>query len=93
MMFGDVANRLLDIMGKRVEKQGIVTVEQLPEAIARLKRAAAENKAEQTHRDEEDKEDETHDRRPGIGLAQRAVPLIDMLERSLKANVPVTWGV
>ena len=29
----------------------------------------------------------------GVSFHQRAVPLLDMLERALKDAVPVTWGV
>ena len=36
MMFDDVARRMMDIMGREFSTRGILTVEQLPEAIARL---------------------------------------------------------
>ena len=29
----------------------------------------------------------------GVSFFQRAVPLLELLERSLKDKVPVTWGV
>jgi hypothetical protein len=35
IMFGDVAQRMMKLMGKEPTDKGIVTVEQLPEAIAR----------------------------------------------------------
>ena len=97
IMFEDVAQQLLEIMGKRPEKQGIITVEQLPDTIARLKRTAADAKAQPKKTDEDD---ETKlDQAPAGGerrfvtLAHRAVPLIELLERSLKAKKPVVWGV
>ena len=46
MMFGDVAHTLMEIMGKDPGEKGIVTVEQLPGAIARLKASVAQDKAE-----------------------------------------------
>ena len=36
IMFGDVAQRMMKLMGKDVTDKGIVTVEQLPDAINRL---------------------------------------------------------
>lgn len=91
MMFGDVALQLLDLMGKGRDRQGIVTVEQLPEAIRRLRRMASESN---TGPDKSDDEPDEHgDQRRFVSLAVRAVPLIELLERSLKAETPVTWGV
>lgn len=99
IMFGDVAKKLLAILGKDAEvAKGIVTVEQLPDAIARLHAAIDEDKARQTTRGEdEDRDDEAGPERSGmaapVGLAQRAWPLLEMLEASKKEGVPVVWGV
>ena len=41
IMFGDVAKDLLSLMGKAFEPRGIITLEQLPDAIARLRQAGA----------------------------------------------------
>ena len=49
IMFGDAARRLLEVLGKDAgEARGIVTVEQLPVAIARLQSAID---AERAHQD------------------------------------------
>lgn len=95
MMFGDVALQLLDTMGKGREKQGIVTVEQMPDAIRRLKQMAAQSKAgpDEIHDKTNDEPTDSGDQRRVVSLAVRAVPLIELLERSLKARTPVTWGV
>ena len=91
MMFGDVAQCMLEIMGKEPGGQGIVTVEQLPEALTRLKQAVeadrARGRAEPADKEKEEAAKAT------VSLAQRAVPLIELLERALKHAVPVTWGV
>lgn len=42
VMMGQVADRMLGILGKPTGPQGIITVEQLPEAIARLRAAIAD---------------------------------------------------
>lgn len=96
IMFGDVAKRLLEIIGKEPDR-GIITVEQLPAAIARLKAAIAEDKAARTGvREEEMPEFEAAEgggRRPYVALAVRAVPLVELMEYSLKEETPVVWGV
>ncbi len=50
IMFGDVAQRMMKLMGKDVTDKGIVTVEQLPEAIARIKAAIEEDKQQRVGR-------------------------------------------
>jgi hypothetical protein len=92
--FGDVAKRMMELMGKEVAEQGIVTVEQLPEAIARLKAAIAEDK--ERHRQhvlDEEQKTEAGGTRPFVSLTQRALPLLAMLEESLQEKKPVVWGV
>ena len=95
--FGDVARRLLALMGKEPADQGIVTVEQLPKAIAHLKAAIEEDR--ERHRqqalDEEPGSERAEDggSRPRVSLTQRALPLLAMLEESLAEKTPVVWGV
>jgi hypothetical protein len=96
VMFGDVAKHMMEIMGKQPTEKGIITVEQLPEAIARLKAAIAEDKAGRAGVAEEDLpeyEASPEGRRPFVALAVRAVPLLEQLEYSLKEKKPVVWGV
>jgi hypothetical protein len=101
IMFGDVAQRMMKLMGKDVTDKGIVTVEQLPDAIARLKAAIEEDKQQRAGVQEEDQPQTEPDRsrpnakssRPFVTLTQRAVPLLELLEWSLKKKKPVVWGV
>ncbi|OHC61853.1 MAG: hypothetical protein A3H93_08820 [Rhodocyclales bacterium RIFCSPLOWO2_02_FULL_63_24] len=100
IMFGDVAQRMMKIMGKDPTDKGIVTVEQLPEAIARLKAAIEEDKQqraglqdEDLPRTEPDGGTNAKSSRPFVTLTQRAVPLLELLEWSLKKKKPVVWGV
>ena len=95
IMFGDVAQRMMAIMGKDVADQGIITLEQLPAAIARLKAAIAADKAERAGKSEDDlpQRDEDGSSHPFVNLTQRAVPLLELLEQSLKKNKPVVWGI
>lgn len=93
IMFGDVAKRMMEIMGKDPDGKGIITVEQLPDAIARLRAAIAADKAQRAGgSDEEDVAGRSGLQAP-VSLAQRAVPLLELLEWSLKKNKPVVWGV
>jgi hypothetical protein len=97
MMFDDIARRMMELMGKEPADRGIVTVEQLPDAIARLKAAIADDHAR--HRGEQEEERPQSESTPGgarrayVALAQRAVPLVQMLEYSLQADKPVMWGI
>jgi hypothetical protein len=95
MMFDDVAKRMMEIMGREFSTRGILTVEQLPDAIARLRAAVAEDrKAHAGEYDRPELEDVPGGpRRAYVGLAPRIVPLAEMFEYSLKAEKPVMWGV
>lgn len=102
IMFGEVADKLLKILGKDPDgAKGIVTVEQLPGAIERLKTAIEEDRARQAELERQrNLDDEQADHEAGrtgmaapVGLAQRAWPLLVMLEQSLGEETPVVWGV
>lgn len=95
--FGDVAKRMMELMGKDASGQGIVTVEQLPAAIAHLQKAIADDR-ERHRRHVQDEEPGTEaaeggGTRPAVSLTQRALPLLAMLEESLAEQKPVVWGV
>jgi hypothetical protein len=97
VMFGDVARRLMAAMGKEPGVQGIVTVEQLPDAIARLKALMDADRAARAGLRAEDlpqyEDAEDGGKRQYVALGNRAVPLLDLLERALKKGKPVVWGV
>lgn len=98
IMFGDAAKALIKLMGKdAIDIKGIVTPEQLPDAIARLKAAIEEDRQRQAQRTEADEAADVEAGRTGmaapVGLAQRAWPLLDMLEQAQRDKVPVVWGV
>lgn len=97
IMFGDVAKRMMELMGKEATDKGIVTVEQLPDAIARLRAAIDDDKRKRAAEPEEARpqfeKDDRGNLRPFVSLYQRAVPLLELLEWSLKKSKPVVWGV
>jgi len=96
VMTGEVAERLLAIVGKAPGRTGIFTVEQMGPAIAALQAAVDEEKATSAPAvpdTPEDPDEQAADGRRPISLAQRAWPLIDMLRSAQAADKVVTWGV
>jgi hypothetical protein len=92
MMFDDIAHRMMDIMGKDRTGRGVITVEQMPDCIARLKAVIAEDRARARGKPQGEEEEETGVA-ARVSLAQRALPLVELLERSLQREKPVLWGV
>jgi hypothetical protein len=83
---------MLDVLNKdRDATQGIVTVEQLPDAIARVRQAIAADVAAHAGQPPGDDTEETPN--GDVSFHQRGLPLLDLLERSLAEKTPVTWGV
>ncbi|MCX9155664.1 DUF1840 domain-containing protein [Niveibacterium sp. 24ML] len=93
IMFGKVAQAMLELIGKDpLDARGIVTVAQLPAAIAALRQAAAADKARAPLDDEEaDPADAPRGMGGPVALWQRAAPLIELMEYSLKEEQPVIW--
>ena len=97
IMFEKNGKEMLGVLGKDpAEAKGIVTVEQLPGAIAAVKAAIESDKTRLAEQAKEAADPDENDAKPsggGVSFFQRAVPLLELLERSLKDKVPVTWGV
>ncbi|MDR1424723.1 MAG: DUF1840 domain-containing protein [Azoarcus sp.] len=102
LMLGKAASQLIEILGKdAADGKGIITVEQLPRAIARLQTAIAKEREQLAAQsaEERDAEEETarEEGRTGmnaaVNLTQRAWPLLDLLQRAQAEREPVVWGV
>lgn len=102
IMFAEHLCLLFKIIGKECTSRGVFTTEQLPDAIARLHEAIQEEKrvlheAEcKAHadgvEDDEDTSDEDHKSgRVGVHLAQRAHPLIQLMEWTLREKGFILW--
>jgi hypothetical protein len=89
IMYAETAQRLLDIIGKPMAERGVITSEQVEEALARLLEAVEREKAAGVPAREGDA---PGDERP-ISLRQRAFPLVEMLRAARKRRVDVTWGI
>lgn len=90
-MFGDVAQRLLKMMGHSGTVPSALLAEDVPAALDRLKRAIAAEKSAATPEPSGGKPDEDMDDQ-AVSLAYRALPLIDLLDAAAKANCNVMWG-
>lgn len=90
MMFADIARQLLSAIGKHCTARGVFTREQLPAAIEGLRALACASTEQSAQAPKEEKADETGEP-PAIGIAQRAYPLIELMERTLDADGYVMW--
>jgi len=89
-MFGDVAVRLLKLMGHSGTVPSAILADDVPQALARLKAAIAADKAAsadgpRTGAQSDDSEE------PPVSLAHRALPLIELLEAAAKRKCDVMW--
>lgn len=96
-MFAETARRIFDILGRPDAPRGVITAEQVPDALERLTAAVEEEKAQlkaaEAEADLRDKEGANGVSARAITLAQRAFPLLEMLRAARKSNVDVTWGI
>ena len=93
VMTQKVAERLLAIIGKPHGETGIITVAQMPQAIAALQAAVATERAAPEHDKQSEEQAREQGRPTPVSLEQRAWPLIDMLKAALAGGKDVTWGV
>lgn len=96
IMFGDAARAMFRVLQKDPDSPtGIVTIEQLPMAIARLQEAIEDDKAARAAQADDAATDDDAPRGMAapVSFAQRAWPLLDLLQLSHKEGKPVTWGV
>ena len=102
-MYAEHAKMLLAAIGKSLEPaeapRGIISAAEVPAALASLKSAVEASKrsntknADRSAEKSAEKSGEDGDDAISVGLAQRAFPLIDMLERAAKENADIVWGV
>jgi len=85
VMFRDSARVLLKMMGHNATVPGAIVADDVPVALDRLTAAITKDKAPPTkeHKNQEE---------PGISMAHRALPLINLLTAASKANSNVMWN-
>lgn len=85
LMFADSARPILAALDKRATARGVITAEELPALLARLDGALAIWRGERAGGAAD------ADEAPQVTLAQRAVPLRDLLARTAADEGYVMW--
>ncbi len=96
VMLKDLAQYLLNVIGKQLGERGVISHLELPKAIQRLEEAIeVEKKADAAQHARIDAATDNHEEKEEqpIGLAQRAFPLLDMMRAAHKLEADVLWGV
>lgn len=87
-MFGDVAKRLIKMMGHSGTIPSALTAEQVPLALTRLRQAIENAKKQEKEFKTPEMEDEEDQE---VSIAHRAIPLIELLEDAKQAKCNVMW--
>ena len=85
-------DQMLSIIGKEPSPKGIITVAQMPAAIAALNAAIVTHEAAQSRRAEHP-EMQVEVEGNSVMLRHRAGPFIELLRCSAEAGKDVVWGV
>jgi hypothetical protein len=88
-LFGDVAVRLLKLMGHSGTVPSALKAEDVPAALQRLRAAIAKQKTAPT--DSDPGQDRDDDAEPVVALAHRALPLMELLQAAAAQNSDVMW--
>lgn len=97
IMYEEHAKRILDMLGKDVER-GIIRTEETGDAITRIEQEIEEVKKQtQAEKEQQDatesEEEEEPDRGQAVSFSARVYPLLEMLRAAHAAGQPVIWGV
>ena len=82
-MFGDVAIKLLKLMGHSGTVPSAIEPEDIPAALERLRNGIAAYVPEDNPQEDEGE--------APVSLRNRAFPLIELLEAAAREQVPVIW--
>lgn len=83
MMFADTARQTVEILHKEPLARGVIAKDELPGAIARIEDALARARDEPAA--------EVDDKPPSIGMVQRLLPFLELLQRTRKREGYVLW--
>ena len=88
-MFGDIAVRLLRLMGHSGTVPGAIRAEDVPDALAKLKAGLNTHGSEPGQAPGEGDDDEQE--APPVSLATRAYSLVELLEAAAADHCNVMW--
>lgn len=92
IMLAANGDQMLAMVGKPPSPQGIITVEQIPAAIAALEAAVLTHEAAELH-PQNHAYMELAATGDSVRLRARTAPFIDLLQTSLQTGDDVVWGV
>lgn len=94
VMLAPSGKRILEILGKDPAGAGVIRHQEMAGAIEALQTAAkAEELAQQKMKEEAAANGDPVPQFESVSLRMRSAPFIEMLQRCLKAEVDVVWGV
>ncbi|MEM5461169.1 DUF1840 domain-containing protein [Paraburkholderia phytofirmans] len=96
VMLKNLAQYLLNLIGKHLGSRGVIEHNELSRAIVRLETAISEEARADVALESLYHVPDAHGRTVGEdhrGLAQRAWPLLDMMREASKQNADIIWGL
>lgn len=100
-MYQEHAKRILDLLGKDIDR-GVITAAEAPQAVSVLEKEIAETRAHTASDDMqrdvnahhgEAAEDSDHEGAQLVSFSTRAFPLLEMLRASRDGGNDILWGV
>ena len=88
IMFGEVALKLIKLMGKGETVPSAIQPEDIPQALKSLREGIVVEDAAVKENEIQDVEDEEVEQ---VSVHNRALPLIELLNAARRENVPVMW--
>lgn len=95
MMFKDNAQKILDVLGKSIDK-GVIQATELGEALTKIETSFAHGHSTTEHLKDDATNhavDHSHDQVGSVSFFSRAFPLMEMIREAQKMGASISWGV
>ncbi|MCS0323538.1 DUF1840 domain-containing protein [Vibrio diabolicus] len=89
-MFGDIAIKMIKMMGHSGSVPGAISAQDIPDALSRLTSALAAQEVIEKNNSQATEEDEEQEEQT-VSLGRRAFPLIELLKSAIKEECEVMW--
>jgi hypothetical protein len=93
IMLEATGRQVLQIIGKGPQAKGILMPADMPAAKAAIEQAIALEESASAASSDHTDENADAGAKARVSLRARAWPLVTMMERSVKASKPITWGI